>query len=237
VKLNDLTGQCFGRLTVVNRAQNKGNNTYWFCQCACGITKEISGGNLRFGMTSSCGCLRRELAARRFWRHGHNRIGHETREYRSWRSIKQRCFNPKDKAYVSYGQRGISMSEAWQASFIAFLADVGPSPGKGWSLDRTDVNGHYEPGNCKWILATLQARNRRNNKCITHAGQTLVRAEWARKLHIYPNRLKRMLDKGFSMSQIFVKIAEEQLIKELNNSNFLHPGQVVDNERVLARLQ
>ena len=83
-----------------------------------------------------------------------------TREYIAWSAAKGRCFNPNDKSRVHYGARGITMCDAWSASFEAFLADMGPCP-PGYTLERKDVNGNYEPDNCCWIPAADQSKNRR----------------------------------------------------------------------------
>jgi len=165
----DLTGQRFGRLVVLNRAYNdKHTNIYWLCLCDCSIHKIVRGTNLKSGLTRSCECLHRESASKigRLKRtHGHttNHLGY-TPEYNAWLAMKQRCCNPNYEYYKNYGGRGIIICPEWLDDFLAFLQEMGPRPAKGYSVDRIDNNGNYEPGNVKWSTAKEQANNRRQRK-------------------------------------------------------------------------
>jgi hypothetical protein len=94
--------------------------------------------------------------------HGESRVGHWTPEYRTWASIKCRCFNPKQAAWKWYGGRGITMCEKWKNSYLAFLADVGRKPKPKYTLDRIDNNGNYEPGNVRWTTYHQQMLNKRH---------------------------------------------------------------------------
>lgn len=101
-----------------------------------------------------------------------------TPEHVAWRSMLQRCHNPKALEWPNYGARGITVCAAWRASFEAFLASIGPRPGRGYSIDRIDNDGHYRPGNVRWANRTVQARNMRRNVRITIDGQVKTASEW-----------------------------------------------------------
>lgn len=89
-----------------------------------------------------------------------------TPEYGAWCQMKHRCTNPKSQAWHNYGGRGITVCDEWQKSFTAFFEHIGARPGRGWSVDRIDNNGNYEPGNVRWATAKMQANNSRNKKCL-----------------------------------------------------------------------
>lgn len=157
-KLKDLTGQNFGRLTVVSRVTQTGKvkGARWLCDCSCGRKKEIDSTHLLSGRVASCGCLQRELTIARFTQHS----GSRTPEYEAWQGMKARCYAPSNSKYPQYGGRGIRVCERWLNSFAAFRADMGLRPSSAHSIDRIDVNGNYEPSNCRWALPQTQARNK-----------------------------------------------------------------------------
>lgn len=158
-RLLDLTGQTFGRLFVVERADNSRRGAaMWLCRCECGEVKTNRGLDLRNGATRSCGCRSHQPT------HGHSTNGGRSTEYRSWDHMRTRCSNPKSNVYHLYGARGIKVCERWQDSFEAFFADMGPKPTPNHSIDRINNDGNYEPGNCRWATAIEQANNKRPRK-------------------------------------------------------------------------
>jgi hypothetical protein len=106
----------------------------------------------------SCGCAARDALIKRNTTHGLS----DTRAYRTWKHIKNRCLNPRADNYHYYGARGISIHENWRDDFLAFHADMG-NPPNGLSIDRINVDGNYEPGNCRWATPLTQIRNRRRS--------------------------------------------------------------------------
>jgi hypothetical protein len=202
-KLIELTGQRFGRLTVLARVANgKGGNARWLCRCNCGNEREILAGHLKSGDSRSCGCLQRELVSLRLFRHGHRRIRKDGRgqstTYLSWNAMRERCYNRNYHAYARYGGRGISVCDRWLGSFEDFLADMGERP-PGKTIDRRDNDGNYEPENCFWATKAEQARNKRSNRWITFQGEARCLAEWAELFNVRYNTLRMRLSRGWTL--------------------------------------
>jgi len=135
-----------------------------FCVCDCGSFGLIRTGNLRNGVTASCGCLKRENFLKAVVIHGHSRIKSNgglrvSQTYTVWQGIHARCTNPKHIGYKNYGGRGISVCGRWD-KFENFLADMGEKP-EGLSIDRKDNDGNYEPRNCRWATRLEQRHNSR----------------------------------------------------------------------------
>ncbi len=165
----DLTGMRFGMLVVVSFAdKTSSGHARWLCQCDCGGAKVTQASNLKSGQCRSCGCYARGPNWNRSGTrtHGHTYLKSErgtrcvTTLYATWSSMIQRCTNPNAKNYKWYGGRGITVCERWR-SFENFAADMGDRPGRGYSIDRINNNGNYEPGNCRWATQSEQVRNSR----------------------------------------------------------------------------
>lgn len=182
-KLNDLTGRKFGRLTVLSRAENKKRRATWLCVCDCGKEKTVVGSNLIQGSTTSCGCLRAEVARRSFNKtfksHGHT-CGQFKAEYKIWNAMVSRCKNASDRSYARYGGRGITIDPRWEKDFLAFVSDIGPRPSPEYSIERKDNDGPYAPSNCKWATRAEQARNKRNTRFLNIGGRVMTLTEAAR---------------------------------------------------------
>ena len=178
-KFQDLTGMRFGKLTAVRKCGiNKYRNIYWECKCECGNTVIVRGNELKSENTKSCGCL---IYERKNIKHGMR----NTRLYCIWSGMKSRCYTKTNPAYNRYGGRGISMCEEWNRNFMAFYnwaMDNGYT--EGLSIDRIDVNGNYEPYNCRWVTAKEQSDNKRCNILITIGNETLNLQQWCDKIGI-----------------------------------------------------
>ncbi|SRR6266511_5038461 len=194
----DLTGETFGRLVVVaTEGKNRWGNYRWLCRCECGGMIVVESNNLRRGMTTSCGCYQAERAREASL--VHDATG--SPEYVSWQRIKQRCLDPYNPSYPRYGGRGITMCDRWRDSFEAFLADMGPRPTPGHTVERIDNALSYFPDNCRWADRTEQARNTRRNRLITHDGRTMTLAEWSQITGINRRTIAARLDRGMSTAE------------------------------------
>jgi hypothetical protein len=191
----DIVGKRFGRLVV----QEYAGRSFWHCLCDCGKRHVAKTNRLNKGYTRSCGCLAPDAVRERSWRHGHAPRGNRSAAYSRWSGMMSRCTNPDVKDYPRYGGRGIRVCERWH-DFSAFLADMG-EPLPGMTLDRIDTNGHYEPGNCRWINHGGQANNRRSNRPLTLGGETYGITEWARRTGIDRSTIAARLRRGWSVER------------------------------------
>lgn len=140
------------------------------CRCACGVERLVQIQILKSGQSRHCGCRQAIINDANHLRHGDTRRGRTAVEHRTWSKMIARCENPNDPDYADYGGRGIVVCERWREDYVAFLADMGRRPA-GHSIDRIDVDGNYEPGNCRWATKAVQARNKRNTRYVEWAGE------------------------------------------------------------------
>lgn len=189
-KIEDLTGRRYGRLVVMYqngfRYKPSGQRTVlWRCQCDCGNEKDIPSSTLRNGRSQSCGCLNSELASIRATKHGDCKNYKIQRLNQIWRGMKDRCRNKNNPNYKNYGGRGIEVCKEWLESYEAFR-DWALANGyrDDLSIDRIDVNGNYEPYNCRWATWEQQANNTRLTIYITAFGQTKTLSDWSRETGI-----------------------------------------------------
>lgn len=124
--------------------------------------------------------------------------------YRTWIGLMVRCYTTNRDAYKDYGGRGITVCDRWRNSFDDFVADMGPRP-PGHSIDRKDVNGHYEPDNCRWATPKEQARNKRNTQTFTHEGITYKVADLAEQHGLPWRTVSERVKRGCSMEEILSK--------------------------------
>lgn len=216
----DLTGQRFGRWTVIDRApdhftKSGARITMWNCVCDCGAKKEVMVCSLRSGATTSCGCYSREVKSKRFSEmntenaklHG---ASHE-RLFSVWAAIRRRCYSPNDEFYSIYGGRGIIMCDEWKNNYVSFR-DWALSNGweEGLSIDRIDNEGPYCPENCRWATAKEQANNRRSNRHFSAFGETMNIKQWSERFCVPYNKLRyRLVYKGMSVPDALKELGLE----------------------------
>lgn len=207
--INIQPGQTFERLTVIFQTESKKGHRMFECKCACGKTVTVRGSALVSGNTSSCGCWNIEAklitAKARTKLFVYDENGKINPEYSTYRHMKARCYNENNKKYKDYGARGIVVCDRWLESYANFINDVGKRPTESHTLDRIDVNGNYEPGNCQWALPVVQSNNQRRN-IFMHLNDFLVsQAQLAKILGINPKSVEFQRKRGLSAQQIINK--------------------------------
>ena len=194
----DLTGQKFGRLTVLRQAPDKikpsgAHSKMWECKCDCGNIKIISRSSLVSGDTVSCGCYHKEHAHDYGKKHGLT----NTKLYTKWSGIVQRCTNPNAIHYDMYGGRGITICDEWRNDFYSFYSwSIENGYKDGLTIDRIDNNKGYYPENCRWTDLETQANNTRRNHYITYNNETKTLTQWARLLNVNVETLRYRVNHG-----------------------------------------
>lgn len=184
VNFVDLTGRNFGRLTVKRHT----SSTRVECICTCGTIKNVYKYSLFNAPTRSCGCWKSEITIKRNTKHG--LAGTPT--YKIWKDMRKRCNNKTSTSYRNYGGRGIRVCYRW-GKFQNFLADMGERP-LGYSIDRINYNGNYNPSNCRWANRIQQNNNSRQNVFITYNNECLTIGQWAARIGIKYNVLYMRLN-------------------------------------------
>lgn len=185
-KFKNLTGMRFGKLTavkIVKNCEHKCKSVIWQCKCDCGNIVNVRSSNLINGHTKSCGCIRKEIIMNRDKERAiHNDCN--SRLYRIWHGMKNRCNNPNAYNYKNYGGRGITIRPEWE-EFIPFR-EWSNSNGyaDNLTIDRIDVNGNYCPENCRWADIKTQNNNTTRNRLLTAFGETMNVAQWSEKVGI-----------------------------------------------------
>lgn len=215
MRYKDLSGQKFGRITVLSYAYTSiWQQAMFMCLCDCGTTKIIRGSQLSSGNTRSCGCLHKEISqnvmkkvnASGFrcvtssTRHG----GHGSKLNMAWQRMRSRCHSVNADHYKHYGGRGIGICKEWDdyATFREWAISTGYDGTR--EIDRIDNDGDYCPENCRWATRTEQMRNRRNTVKISHEGVTKPLADWCDDYGIKYKLAHARYKKGYTFERIFL---------------------------------
>ena len=205
-KIKDRTGIKYGRLTAIKMIEGR-RPIYWLCKCDCGNYDEVRASNLQSGAVKSCGCLNDEAITK------HNQS--HSRLYKVFNSLKQRCLNPNNKGYKNYGGRGITVCNEWLDKKNGFINFYNWAIKNGYdenakfqecTIDRIDVNGNYEPNNCRWVSKEFNCRFKRTTNAITVNGITKSGNQWSKELNKHKNFINRMIkNKGKDFTINYIK--------------------------------
>ena len=197
----DLTGQKFDKWTVIREAgRNKSGGATWLCKCECGTVRVLDGRSLREHTSKSCGCLVKDPSyehCKPNLKHG----GRNERLYSVWSGMIDRCCNQNSKHYAQYGGRGINVCDEWRYDYAAFRTwafanGYDPeAPKYVCTIDRIDNDQGYSPDNCAWHNQMEQCNNRSNNHVLTFNGESHTISEWARKIGLRKDTLRRRIEK------------------------------------------
>lgn len=189
-EMKNIAGERYGKLVAINPIKNKKTKKgsyYWLCKCDCGNYKEIAQNNLHSGHTRSCGCLLGDK---------HNNVRNKNKRiYNIYLNMIARCYNKNNISYKNYGAKGITICDEWKENCEAFyIWSIENGYQDNLTIDRINVNGNYEPSNCRWATRLQQANNTTQNRFITYKGETHTLAEWSRILGIYQQKLRYRID-------------------------------------------
>jgi hypothetical protein len=218
-KPKNMIGEHYGRLEVISLCNETttGGRRLWLCKCECGNFTKATRSHLINGGAKSCGCMRKEcsekLAASQ---RKHGMFG--KRIYTIWQQMKDRCYNQNNNGYKDYGGRGIKVCNEWHNSTNFFEWALANGYNDNLTIDRIDVNGNYEPSNCRWVTMKVQDRNRRNTIFITFNGETKSLAEWCEIRGLPYGRTQKRYYKGYPPEIVLAKESFESG-KRITNIN------------------
>lgn len=189
--LLDIIGETYGHFTVVSYAEKRHNkDNYWYIRCSCGEVKKIRQDLLLKGDLPRCGCREKVRAPKRYSAHPLLRI---------WLGMKSRCYDAGNKRYRNYGGRGITVCDRWLDSFDSFVEDMGERP-SGYTLDRINNDGNYEPSNCRWVTKLVNNRNKSNNIYMVFMGIRFCLAELAALMGLSGKACSKRLKNGWPLT-------------------------------------
>ena len=198
-KVQDISGLEYGFLTVLWRAGSASKKAVWRCRCQCGVEVDVAGDSLRRGGRRFCDRFRNMTD----WHPGDpaNLYLKHRSTWTCWNSMRSRCLYPSNTtAWPNYGGRGIIVCERW-LQFSAFLSDMGERPSKDHTIERVDVNGNYEPGNCVWLLRGDQNLNRRDTAWIEWRGERRKFMEVCREVGTNPGLARSRIALGWGIDR------------------------------------
>lgn len=212
--ISDIIGKRYGRLVVISYSHNIKNNNkrvgykhYYNCKCDCGNNCIVERNSIKYGNTQSCGCIHKQQLSDRN-KQTARLNGDSSNKYmklhNSWSAMKNRCLSNKNIHYENYGGRGITICDDWLDwnKFKNWAINNGWK--SGLTIDRIDINGNYEPSNCRWVDYGVQANNTRHNKMITYNSKTQSLASWCRELNLNYDRTKARLNNcGMTVEEAF----------------------------------
>ena len=196
----DLTGLRCGTLMVIRPTNEYScGKRRWLCQCECGKRTKVVASLLKHGKQKSCGCKTREILSKARTVHGET----DSRTWKAWKNMRDRCLCPSHKSFRDYGGRGIKVCEKWMV-YSKFREDMGVCP-EGLTLGRIDNGGNYEKGNCRWESRKQQARNRRSSVTLTFGGITATVVEWSERIGIEQDSLYKRLEAGWTEEETLTR--------------------------------
>lgn len=187
-----MIGERFGKLIVIEETkQRKWGQKVYKCQCDCGNITYVVKSSLKNGLTNSCGCLLKLKKTK-------HKMSN-TRLYNIWCGIKTRCYNKNRSTYKYYGERGITVCDEWLHDFMTFYNwSLSNGYKDNLTIDRIDINGDYEPNNCRWVDYTTQNNNTRKNVYLTYNGKTQTISQWGTELNVDPKLINIRHSRGWS---------------------------------------
>lgn len=230
----NLTGKRFGRLVVLkDTGKREKSQKVWMCKCDCGNTKEVITSYLTSGDTKSCGCYRKECELKNlgeFWGKPKTHGLSKTRVYRIWIDMNARCEKKNNKAYKHYGERGIKVCKEWKENFLSFYNWAIKNGYKDeLSIDRINVNGNYEPNNCRWADAKTQGNNKRNTRKIKIFNEVKTAYDFEKQYGIKAYLLLDRYDKGYRDDKLIYKSNLSHFRKCKNKRD--SKGRFIKNEK------